>query len=139
MKRKIILASHGELSKGLADTARMIIGNVAAEIQCYCLKPGQTADSFAKELTAEILAEPEQEFVILSDLYGASVCSALSALLVYPNVRLFTGMNINMLLVICLEYPEKLSDEDIQKIVLDARSGIKALSASDLAADAEDF
>ena len=77
--------------------------------------------------------------MILSDLYGASVCSALSALLVYPNVRLFTGMNINMLLVICLEYPEKLSDEDIQKIVLDARSGIKALSASDLAVDAEDF
>ena len=32
-----------------------------------------------------------------------------------------------------------LRDEDIQKIVLDARSGIKALSASDLAADAEDF
>ena len=90
-------------------------------------------------MTAEILAEPEQEYVILSDLYGASVCSAFSALLVYPNVRLFTGMNINMLLVICLEYPEKLRDEDIQKIVLDARSGIKALSASDLAADAEDF
>lgn len=139
MNRKIILASHGELSKGLADTAHMIMGSIETEIVSYCLKPGQSADSFAKELAVEISQEPNKEFVILSDLYGASVCTAFSSCLVYENVHLFAGMNINMLLAICLEYPEKLTGENVAQIVRDAQAGIKAITASDLATDAEDF
>lgn len=139
MKRKIIVASHGELSKGLVDTAKMILGSVNADLKSYCLKPGINADDFAKEVKAEILNEPETEFVILTDLYGASVCTAMTSLLAHSKVHLFTGMNINMLLSICVEYPQRLSDEDVMKIVHDAKEGIRSISAVDLESETEDF
>lgn len=139
MKRKIIVASHGELSKGLVDTAKMILGSINAELKSYCLIPGLNADEFAKEIREEMIREPETEFVILTDLYGASVCTAMTSLVAHSGVRLFTGMNINMLLSICVEYPQRLSDEDIIKIVNDAKEGIRSISVLDLEAETEDF
>ena len=55
MERKIVLASHGQLAKGLLDTAQMIIGEIAYEVEVYTLQPGKLAEDFAKGLKMEIM------------------------------------------------------------------------------------
>lgn len=37
---KIILASHGELSKGMLNSITMIVGDLANGIETYSLYPG---------------------------------------------------------------------------------------------------
>lgn len=128
MKRKIILASHGKLSSGLLDTAKMIIGEIPCEIETYSLVPGKLAEDYAKELKIEISNNPEKEYVILTDLYGASVFTAMYSLVEYANVRLFSGMNLNLLLSVCVEYPNTLTNEDVERLVVDSQSGLKYVS-----------
>ncbi len=122
--RKIILASHGTMAAGLADTLRMIIGDMAEGITVYSLMPGEAADTFAEKLAEEIAESADTEYVILADLYGASVCTALSRLTSYSNVWLFSGMNLSMLLSVCVEYREPLDDSGVREILDAAKAGI---------------
>ena len=137
MERKIVLASHGQLAKGLLDTAQMIIGEIAYEVEVYTLQPGKLAEDFAKGLKMEIMQNPQIEYVILTDLYGASVFTAMYSLVVLDNVYLFTGMNLNMLLSVCLEHPDHLDETAALKIQEDARAGTQYIM--ELVTEEEDF
>lgn len=137
--RRIILASHGELAQGLADTAKMIAGSAAEGVQVCSLQSGGTADTFAKELLTKVLDEPDTEFIILTDLYGASVCTAMTCLVRYPNVKLFTGMNLPMLLAVCLEHTGSLCEESIAEVMKSARAGIRYIDERCLSTENDEF
>lgn len=86
MKRKIILASHGNLSNGLLDTAKMIIGNIPYEVETYSLVPGKLAEDYANELKIEIDANLDTEYIILTDLYMVLV--SLRLCMLWLNVKM---------------------------------------------------
>lgn len=138
MNRKIVLASHGELSEGIAKSAKMIIGEFDYEVITYSLLPGHHPDEFSKKIEIDIKDNPDVEYVIMADLFGASVANSLFQLTIYPNVILFTGMNLNMVLSVLIEYKEKLSDEDVLNIIEDSKLGMRYLS-NDILTDSEDF
>ena len=50
---KIILASHGGLSKGMKDSVSMIVGDLAKDIETYSLLPGQNPEDFYQEVLKE--------------------------------------------------------------------------------------
>lgn len=122
--RKVILASHGDFAEGIFDSVSMIIGR-QENVTVYCMRPGDNASDFAEGLRTEIIAEKDVEFVILTDLFGASVCTAMTGLGVYPNVTVFSGMNLCMILEVLVDYPERLTDQDVEKILSVARNGIR--------------
>lgn len=125
MKKKVIVATHGGAASGLVDSAKMILGDINQELEVYSLIPGMNANDFSKALSREIETHQHTEYIILTDLYGASVCSAMVSLLKHEHVWLFAGMNLNMLLSVCLEYPNELNEQDAEKIVMDARLGVQ--------------
>lgn len=122
--KKVILASHGSFAKGAMDSIEMIIGK-QENLKAYELRPGGSAEDFAEEIRAEIEAHPEQEFVILADLYGASVCTAMSLLSIYPNVTVFSGLNLGLALEILTGPQEALTRESIEAVLDAAREGIR--------------
>lgn len=126
--RKIILASHGEFSKGLLDSVKMIVGDLANCVSSYSLYPGQSASDFALELEKTILEDKEYEYIILSDLYGASVCTAMLRLTNLPNVNLFSGMNLNMVLELLTRFSDKLTAKDVEELVKESRMGIQSVT-----------
>lgn len=138
MKRKIVLASHGGLAAGLLDTARMIVGELPYEVEVYSLQVGKLAEDYAKDLKREIVEHADTEYIVLTDLYGASVFSAMLLCVEQENVKLFSGMNLNMLLSVCLEHPQPLTGEDIEQIIKDAREGIRYAKLQ-TETDREDF
>ncbi len=123
--RKVILASHGEYSKGLLDSVKMIVGDLANCVSSYSLYPGASAADFALELEKTIVEDKETEYVILSDLYGASVCTAMLRLTTLPNVKLFSGMNLNMVLELLTRFSDELTKEDIEQLVEESKMGIQ--------------
>ena len=82
--RKVILASHGRFAEGIEDSVNMIIGK-QENLETFGMRAGESAVDFAEKIKAEILENPDTEFVILTDLYGASVCTAMSLLSEYEN------------------------------------------------------
>ena len=56
----------------------------------------------------------------------------------YKNVKMFTGMNLNMLLSVLVEYKSELSDADVENIVNDSRLGVRSLK-NDILTDNENF
>ena len=119
--REVILASHGRFVEGIEDSVTMIIGK-QENLKTFGMRPGESAADFAETIKKEILEKPDTEFVILTDLYGASVCTAMSFLSEYPNVKVFSGMNLGMVLDI-------LTDTGIEANadawVEEARTGIR--------------
>lgn len=138
MERRVILASHSNLSRGLKDTAEMIVGVSNYPITVYSLEPGHHPEEFLRELEKDITSYPDCEYVVLTDIFGASVCTTMAQLLKYSNVVVFSGMNLNLLLSVLIEYPNQLTKSDIERIISDAREGIRSLSLT-VEADEEDF
>ena len=47
---KIILASHGDLSKGMLNSVSMIVGDLAKDVETYSLLPGENPEDYYQEL-----------------------------------------------------------------------------------------
>ena len=122
-KRQVILASHGEFSKGLRDSLKMILGECAEHVRAYSLYPGELASDFKEELEKEINANRDTEFVILTDVFGGSVCNALMTLTVCENVKLFAGMNFNMAAEV-LTQGVPLTEKAVEEILDTSKEGI---------------
>ncbi|MBE6011164.1 MAG: PTS mannose transporter subunit IIC [Lachnospiraceae bacterium] len=137
--RTIILASHGGFGKGMLESAKMILGEGAGNIRAYAMYPGDSAEDYAKELEKEILENPDTEYVIMADLFGASVCTAMTGLTKYKNAVLFSGMSFTMLLELLTSFPEALTEEDILRLINSAREGIKNIDVKEANDETEDF
>lgn len=120
MSREVILASHGGLADGMADTLTMILGTPPYPTRTYCLQPGESAEAFAEEIRNRALTHPETHFIVLVDLLGASVFTALCGLSVLGNVSIVAGMNVALALAALTE-----RDETEEALAQWGREGVK--------------
>lgn len=134
---KLILASHGELAKGMKHTAQMIVGSLVDQVEVYCLYPGMNPEDYAKEMRSRIEADNEQ-YLFICDILGGSVHTALSQLLDNERVRVCSGMNLNLILGLVTINPSELTEELLEKIIKEAQTGITYKSCVDTGEE-EDF
>ena len=109
---RVIFASHGGLSKGMKDSVTMIVGDLTKNVETYSLLPGENPED-----------ESNEQILVLCDIKGGSVHTALSKLAVLDNVVVFSGMNMGLALDIVLRHAH-LSEEELQEIIENAREGI---------------
>lgn len=115
---KIVLASHGKLSMGMLHSTKMIVGNLACDIETYSLNPGENPNDYAQELKKRI-QEDEQEYIIVCDIKGGSVYNAMVPLCQYHNVSLLSGMNMNMILELVIA-----KNVDMNQVIQSSKDGI---------------
>lgn len=136
--RKILLASHGELSKGMLNSIQMIVGDIADGIETYCLNLGESPVDYCKEIESKISTSQDQ-YIIVCDVKGGSVHTAFSKLMIYPNVVVISGMNMNILLELVLTYQDEIREEDYINLLNSAIDGITVLSGTIIEKEDEDF
>ena len=117
-----IFASHGGLSKGMKDSVTMIVGDLAKNVETYSLLPGENPEDYYQELYKQA-NESNEQILVLCDIKGGSVHTALSKLAVLDNVVVFSGMNMGLALDIVLKHAH-LSEEELQEVIENARDGI---------------
>lgn len=119
---KIILASHGELSQGLKQTASMIIGD---DGNIFALSAFRDEDEPIKTQVEKLLSKMGGEQVyILTDIFGGSVNNDLLVIQrAHPEVHLLTGMNLPLVISIATQ-PAEISTEQMQGIVEESRQGL---------------
>lgn len=109
--RKYVLASHGMLSEGMADSVKMILGQPES-LSWVALHEGEHPDDIRKKLEQVIVEDADNEYVIVSDVIGGSVNTAMLQLLKLKNVHIIAGMHLGMILALCT------SDEpDTEKMI----------------------
>lgn len=119
---RVIFASHGGVSKGMKDSVTMIVGDLAKNVETYSLLPGENPEDYYQELYKQA-NESNEQILVLCDIKGGSVHTALSKLAVLDNVVVFSGMNMGLALDIVLKHAH-LSEEELQEVIENARDGI---------------
>ena len=135
---RVIFASHGGLSKGMKDSVSMIVGDLAKDVETYSLLPGQNPEDFYQELYKDV-KDSEEQVLILCDIKGGSVHTALSKLAVLDNVMVFSGMNMGLALdAVMKSLGGNLELEDANDLIDAAKEGMTVMNGMSNEDD-EDF
>lgn len=105
--KKFLIATHGKLSRELVDTSKLIIGSLN-NVEYFCMTKDKSADDAEKEIRS-ILSnnKTNEEFVVLTDVFGGSVSNICTNLLLKGfKFELLTGVNLPMLLSVLLSVEE---------------------------------
>lgn len=135
---RVIFASHGGLSKGMKDSVSMIVGDLAKDVETYSLLPGQNPEDFYQELSKQA-KESDEQILVLCDIKGGSVHTALSKLAVLDNVMVFSGMNMGLALdAVIKSLGGEVSLEDATDLINAAKEGMTVMNGMSSEED-EDF
>lgn len=135
---RVIFASHGGLSKGMKDSVSMIVGDLAKDVETYSLLPGQNPEDFYQELSKQT-KESDEQILVLCDIKGGSVHTALSKLAVLDNVMVFSGMNMGLALdAVMKSLGGEVSLEDATDLINAAKEGMTVMNGMSSEED-EDF
>lgn len=133
---KIILISHGDLSKAMVKSAQMITGE-SINLSFYGLYPGQHPSEMISKIKNEAIDNKENDFIVIADILGGSVFNAAMELLELKNVKILSGMNLS--LVIDLILGSGISDKELNEKINNAQEGIKLFSnATNINSDKEE-
>lgn len=136
--KKVILASHGDLSKGMLHSLKMIIGEAPCSLEAYSLYPGENASDFAQTIKEKAEQDLDTDYVIVADIKGGSVHTALMQILQSPNVHLYSGMNMNLVMELVMSCGEVT--ENSQNYLNAGKEGITYMNAQDFVnSESEDF
>ena len=126
---QLILASHGELANGIKSALNVIFAdNIPVKVDAFGLNTGENVEDLFNQVNRCV--ESADEVIILTDVLGGSVDNELSKLATKDGVNLITGMNLPLVLQLCIGGSNSLVDVDVDNIINSAKDGI--LSKTDL-------
>lgn len=94
---RIVLASHGELAKGMLNTVQMLLGpqeNMAA----YCLSPEQDVDQFKDILKKEVAENGAENVIFMTELIHGSPFNSVVDMTREYDIYHVSGTNLPTLM-----------------------------------------
>jgi len=120
---QIILASHGGLSKGALDTARMIVGEIP-HVHAISLERDDTEPLIAQAEAIVSACSSDDTIYVLTDMLGSSVNNSMVEFMAaHENVTVIAGMNMPLILTLVLR-DEPLTSQDVIDLIAEGRRGI---------------
>ena len=120
--RKIVIATHSMMAKGLKDTLEFIIGPQKSllAITAY-IDSDYSINQEIEQLFSDLA--PDDELIVTVDLLGGRVSNAFSEQIGKDNFYLISGVNLPLLLELCLS-GEQDTKKLIQKAMNSGNEGI---------------
>lgn len=129
----IILASHGSLAEGMADSVSMLYGKP----ECFhsvCLRAEDIAEAFGERI--ESLLDSNVDNIIITDILGGTPFNQGMLLSEkYTNVRVVAGMNLGMILELLMQREVLNFSECVDHIVNVGKDSVIAPSLDTLEED----
>lgn len=126
---RLILASHGSLAEGMKSALKMILGE-SVETDAFGLDTWEQPQAIYEQIQKLRSELPEEEFVILTDIKGGSVCNKMMELVTEPNVCVISGMNLTLALGLAMLPPGTKCSEMIGELFEEAKEGIQFFDSS---------
>ncbi|QAT60797.1 PTS sugar transporter subunit IIA [Acidilutibacter cellobiosedens] len=129
----ILIVTHGKMAEGIADSARMIMGN-NEQFDSIGLFPDKDLDQFKADIKKKFLElDTGDGVIIFVDLFGASPYN-ITALNIHEllsekkKVRVITGVNLPMVIeVLNMRNIEENIDSLYKSCLTTGKDGIKEL------------
>ena len=122
--RRIICISHGNLAKGMTETAKIIVGDFK-NIDYYCAYSKEDED-IEREINRIIEENHENELFVISDIFGGSVNNEwMKKINKDKNIHLIAGMNLAFVieLLVLIGDSQMKGDEAILMAMKSATEG----------------
>ncbi len=121
-RMKILLATHGMMASGMKSSLEILMGKTSIEVFDAHLPGNMTS---VEEKVESFLAgcRKEETKLLVSDLYGGSVCQSMSRYIDEENVFVITGVNLGLLLELSFA-TDGIKKNDIEKMIASARENM---------------
>ena len=123
--RKFLLASHAYLAKGMKSSLELILGKQEC-VDVVCAYTDGQYDikvEIEKKLTA---LQPEDELIVITDLFGGSVNNEFTSLLTNTDKKIYLISGMNLALVMNLVV-NKDEDADMESMIKDCMEESKGM------------
>ena len=121
---KILIVSHSELSKGLVEATKMILGD--AEGIDHIILDESGIDVFSKKLDEKVksITENNESLLILADIFGGTPFNqSMVKSQQYENVRVISGVNLQMVIESVMNRSNDI-DEAVENIISSTKESI---------------
>jgi len=119
---KLFISSHGKLASGIKNSLNILIGNTdkITTFDAYIDEKSvqEALDEFFKTV------KEDDQVILLSDLYGGSVNSAMLLYLDKPNTMLVSGINLPLVLELSMK-EDRISKEELIELIEGSRNMLR--------------
>ncbi len=108
---RIVLISHGLFAQEAVNTAGLIIGDIAKEVDVISVTADKTYDMCLTELQSlyEMVSGQGQDVLIFTDIYGGTPANIATYLaLCNENIQVYSGFNLPVLMELFIARPDTL-------------------------------
>lgn len=129
--KKIIVATHHKLASGFKDTLNYIAPNSVAVIDINAYLENKSVETEIEEALKQF--SDHEPIFVFTDLVVGSVNQAfIKYLNKYKNIKLISGSNLYVMMIIALELSnnQDLSDDTISDIIENARKDLQFVNKS---------
>ena len=124
----LLIVAHSPLATSLQAVAQHVYPDCAGVLTAVDVLPGKTPDEVKARLQAVLAAWPNEEVLILADVFGASPCNAAMAVADGVRSRVVAGVNVPMLWrTLC--YADRPLADLVDRAVAGATQGVMQVSA----------
>ena len=95
------------------------------DVETVCMEEGMAVEIFSSKAQALYEADPQGQFLILADLFGASPCNTMISVFRNADYRIITGLDLGMLLESLYLKEQTDLDQVCETLIANAQSGIK--------------
>ena len=110
----VVLLTHGEFSKGIAQSCEFILGNVP-DLKALSITMETSMEQAADMLREAVESFGNQKVIVVTDMAaGSTTQAALRIFPEYENVYLLTGLNLGLLIGLLMTDLTDQKEENIK-------------------------
>lgn len=110
----VVLLTHGEFSKGIAQSCEFILGNVP-DLKALSITMETSMEQAADMLREAVESFGNQKVIVVMDMAaGSTTQAALRIIPEYENVYLLTGLNLGLLIGLLMTDLTDQKEENIK-------------------------
>ena len=110
----VVLLTHGEFSKGIAQSCEFILGNVP-DLKALSITMETSMEQAADMLREAVELFGNQKVIVVTDMAaGSTTQAALRIIPEYENVYLLTGLNLGLLIGLLMTDLTDQKEENIK-------------------------
>ena len=110
----VVLLTHGEFSKGIAQSCEFVLGNVP-DLKALSITMETSMEQAADMLREAVESFGNQKVIVVTDMAaGSTTQAALRIIPEYENVYLLTGLNLGLLIGLLMTDLTDQKEENIK-------------------------
>jgi PTS system ascorbate-specific IIA component len=126
----VLIIAHAPLASALTAVAQHAYPECAADLQALDVARDATAEQVEAGARTMLALQPDTDWLVFTDVFGATPCRGAALLLGNPRVRVIAGVNVPMLWrTLCYGTKEPL-DALVARAVAGATQGVMPVTAS---------